>query len=213
MFKNDTAVVLIECQNEFCSKEGALYNAVKDVLEENRVLDNINNLLNSAREHCYVVHVPISFQQGYPEIGKNPYGILKGVIDAGAFQKNEKGSEFYDAFKPAQKDIIAEGKKTLCAFGSSNLDTVLRANNIKNLAFAGFLTNVCVEATARTAYDRGYNVFVISDCTAATSKEEQTFATEKIFPLFARVLTHTDFINQVLEGKELTTRSERGYYQ
>ena len=46
---------------------------------------------------------------------------------------------------------------------------ILQDHGIQNVAAAGFLSNVCVEATARSAYDRGYSVCVIKDATAATS--------------------------------------------
>jgi nicotinamidase-related amidase len=38
---------------------------------------------------------------------------------------------------------------------------------------AGFLTNCCVESTMRVAYEKGYNVITLTDCTAATSPAEQ----------------------------------------
>ncbi|MEW5818812.1 MAG: cysteine hydrolase [Cyanobacteriota bacterium] len=212
MFKDDTAIILIECQNEFCSPDGALYGAVKEVLVENNVIENIRATIEKLRGKCHIIHIPICFSKGYPEIGKNPYGILKGVVDGKAFIKGSKGSEFYNDLAPEENDIIIEGKRTLCAFGSSNIDRVLRANNIKKIALAGFLTNVCVEGTARSAYDQGYEVYILSDCTATTSIEEQQYTVEKIFPLFAKVVTHDEFINMVLEDRETLATVERAYY-
>jgi nicotinamidase-related amidase len=212
MFKDDTAVVLIECQNEFCAEDGALYGAVKDVLLDNKMIENTRELLQKLRGKCHIIHIPISFAEGYPEIGKNPYGILKGVVDGNAFLKGSKGAEFYPELAPAENDIVVEGKRTLCAFGSSNIDRILRANNIKRIALGGFLTNVCVEGTARSAYDQGYEVFLLSDCTAATSKEEQQYAVEKIFPLFAKVVKHNEFIDLVLKDKANAAAGERAYY-
>lgn len=206
----DTAVVLIECQNEFCSAEGALHGAVKDVLTQNNVLENVKSLLERVEGKCKVIHVPITFQKGYPEVSENPYGIMKGVVEANAFEKDSQGADFF--FSPKEGDIVAEGKKTLCAFASSNLDSILRANNVKKVAFAGFLTNVCVEASARSAYDKGYEVYILSDCTAATSMEEQQFAVNKIFPLFAHVMTQEEFVNAVVEGKETSSAGGRAYY-
>lgn len=212
MLKDSYALVLIECQNEFCSTEGVLYNAVKDVLEKNNVLANIKTTLEAARGKCHIIHTPIKFSEGYPEIGPAPYGILKGVVDGNAFIQGSKGADFYHEFQPASKEIIAEGKKTLSAFSSSNLDTILRVNNIKTVFLAGFLTNVCIEATARSAYDLGYEVYVLSDCTAATSIEEQNFATEKMLPLFSKVITHNEFISLLsAENIEVETK-QRAYY-
>jgi ureidoacrylate peracid hydrolase len=70
-------------------------------------------------------------------------------------------------------------------------------NCIKNVAFAGFLTNVCVEGTARSAYDNGYKVFLLKDCTAAMSAEEQKFVEEKFFPLIGEVVAHDGFLKRL----------------
>jgi Isochorismatase family len=47
---------------------------------------------------------------------------------------------------------------------------------IEFVAFTGFHTNWCVESSARSAYDKGYRVIVISDCTATDTQEEQDYA-------------------------------------
>jgi nicotinamidase-related amidase len=85
----------------------------------------------------------------------------------------------------------------LDAFPSTNLDFLLRANCIKNVAFCGFLINVCVEGTARSAYDKGFKVFLLKDCCAAISAEEQKYAERKFFPYMGEVLTHGEFLKRV----------------
>lgn len=211
MRKEDTAIVLIECQNEFCSPEGVLYNAVKDILKANKMIENTKKLLKASRGKCHVIHVPIVFEEGYPELDKHPYGILKGVVDSKAFLKHSVGSKFFADLLPQPYDVVAEGKKTLSAFNSSNLEFILRSNDIKKIVLGGFLTNICVEATARSAYDKGYEVFILSDCTAATSIEEQNFATEKILPLFSKVITSIQFI-EMLNNDAAISVKDRSYY-
>jgi len=205
---SETAVVLIEFQNEFCSPSGALYGAVKDELKRNRTLENTKELLEKVRGKCLIVHVPIAFDPDYKEL-KKPYGILKAVVEGKAFRKGTRGAEIYRPLAARKGDIVVEGKRSLCGFGSTNLDFILRARGIKRVALAGFLTNVCVESTARTAYDRGYEVITLVDCMAAASEEEQKFAEEKIFPLISRPMTHTQFIRE-LAGKKART-AQRGY--
>jgi ureidoacrylate peracid hydrolase len=74
------------------------------------------------------------------------------------------------------------------------LDFILRSRGIKTLAVAGFLTNCCVESTARTGYERGFNIVALSDCAATLSDEEQQFTFKKNLPMFARILTHKEFL-------------------
>jgi len=117
-------------------------------------------------------------------------------MKAGAFRKGTKGAEFIDELKP-YVGIFVEGKRGLCGFHGTNLDAILRYRRIKNVAIAGFLTNVCVESTARTAFDLNYRVTILKDCTAAMSREEQTYAETKIFPLIGEVTTHQDFLKKL----------------
>jgi ureidoacrylate peracid hydrolase len=60
----------------------------------------------------------------------------------------------------------------------------------------GFLTNCCVESTMRTAYEKGYDVITLTDCTAATSDEEQQVATARDYPMFSQPMTS----DQVVEA-------------
>ncbi|MFQ8842535.1 MAG: cysteine hydrolase family protein [Clostridium fessum] len=55
-------------------------------------------------------------------------------------------------------------------------------NEIEYVAFTGFHTDWCVESSARSAYDKGYRVIVINDCTATDTQEEQDFCEKWIFP-------------------------------
>ncbi len=192
----ETAILLLEFQNEFCSPDGFFYNAVKGELARQNTIENTIDLVNRARGKALIIHVPISFSGNYNEIDR-PTGILKGVLAANAFRKGSRGAQIIGGLRPRVEDIVIEGKRGLGGFSSTNLDWVLRNKGIKNVAICGFLTNVCVESTARTAYDRGYQVTVIKDCTAATSPEEQKFAEEKIFPLLGNVMTYREFLNQL----------------
>ena len=120
--------------------------------------------------------------------------IHANVVGTKAFQKGTWGGAIIDELKPTPPDIVVEGKRTLDAFNSANLDFILRVNCIKNVAFCGFLTNVCVEGTARSAYDKGFKVFLLKDCCAAISAEEQKYVEEKFFPYMGEVLTHGEFL-------------------
>ena len=58
-------------------------------------------------------------------------------------------------------------------------------NNIETVCLAGFLTNCCVESTMRSAYEKGFNVVTLTDCTAATSAAGQKAATDGTFGMFS----------------------------
>jgi ureidoacrylate peracid hydrolase len=193
-----TALLLIEYQNDFTSEGGALHQGVKAVMQSTNMLANSVRAANQARAAgVTVMFAPISFAKGYGEITPDPYGILKGVVDSNAFVRGTWGAAITDAISPAPEDIVVEGKRGLDTFASTNLDFILRSRGIKTLAVAGFLTNCCVESTARTGYEKGFNIVALSDCAATLSGEEQQFTFEKNLPMFARILTHKEFLADV----------------
>ena len=193
-----TALLLIEYQNDFTSEGGALHDGVKSVMESTNMLANTVHTAAKARAAgVTLMFAPISFAKGYREITSEPYGILKGVVDANAFVRGTWGAEIVDSLSPTPEDIVIEGKRGLDTFASTNLDFILRSRGIKTLAVAGFLTNCCVESTTRTGYEKGFSMVALSDCAATLSEEEQRFTFEKNLPMFARILTHTEFLSEL----------------
>lgn len=205
-----TAVVLIEYQNDFTTDGGALHGAVAEVMDETGMLANTVAAVKAAREAgAVIVHAPIEFVDGYGEISSNPYGILKGVVDSHAFVKGSWGAQIVDDLAPQDGDIVVEGKRGLDAFASTNLDFILRSKGIRTLALGGFLTNCCVESTMRSAYEKGFDVYTLTDCVAATSMEEHDNAISKDYPMFSRPVTSTEFLG-TLAGGEVDAQG-RGY--
>ncbi len=80
---------------------------------------------------------------------------------------------------------------------TSDLNTVLSDNQVENIVLAGAVTSVCIDSTGRSAADRGYQVFVLSDCTCGRSKFEQEFYCNQVLPLYATVLTSGEFMESL----------------
>jgi nicotinamidase-related amidase len=181
-----TALVLIEYQNEFTTDGGVLHAAVAPVMDKTGMLPKTVALVDAARAAgVTIMHAPITFAPGYGELSRHPYGILKGVVDGNAFVKGSWGAAIVDALTPAEGDIVIEGKRGLDTFASTNLDFILRSKGIETVILAGFLTNCCVESTMRSAYENGYRVITLTDCTAATSPEEHDNAITYDYPMFS----------------------------
>jgi nicotinamidase-related amidase len=195
-----TAIVLIEYQNDFVKPGGAQHDAVAGVMQSTNMLANTLTLVKDVRRlGATIMLAPIGFAEGYPEIPAQPYGILKGVVDSGAFRKGSWGAEIIDELQPQPGDIVIEGKRGLDCFASTNIDFILRARGIRDVALAGFLTNCCVESTMRSAYERGYRVVTLTDCMATVGEVEQRVAVEKDFPMFSRPMTHDAFLRELAD--------------
>lgn len=127
-----------------------------------------------------------------------------------AFIKGSLGADIVDDLAPEDGGIVVEGKRGLDAFASTNLDVILRSKGIKNVVLSGFLTNCCVESTMRSAYERGFNVFTLTDCVAATSVEEHDNAIAMDNPMFSHPVTWKEFLASMAGTTELAETS-RGY--
>ena len=197
MKAKETAVILIEFQNEFCKEGGKLFDGVKGEIARQSTIPNAVRLAEGAREKgARVIHAPFVFNEEY--FGEHKMeGIVKAVADGDAFREGTWGAEIIDEMKPKEDDKVVGGKSTLCGFNNTNLEKILEEANIKNVVIGGFLTNFCVERTARTAYDKGYGVTLIKDATAANSSDEQNYVEEKIFPLLGQTLSVDQFLSQL----------------
>lgn len=195
--KNTTALVLVEIQNEFLSEGGILFPLLQGVLAKNRVVENLKHLIDGAREKgMLIVHTPIQFSPDYREMGSAPYGIMKIVKDTGALIQGTWGTEIAPVASRRDDDIVIDGKSSIDAFSGTNLDFVLRAHGITHIALAGQLTNVCIESTMRSAYERGYKVFGITDASATIGISQHEDSITHNWPMFSIPMTHAEFLAQ-----------------
>jgi nicotinamidase-related amidase len=85
----------------------------------------------------------------------------------------------------------------LSGFTNTGLDEILQKHGIENVVTAGFLSNVCVEATSRSAYDLGYKVCVAKDATAATSQDNQEYVEREIYPILGEAKTAAEIVAEL----------------
>jgi nicotinamidase-related amidase len=141
---SDAVVVIIDAQNEYVS--GKLPLAGVDA-----ALAQIAKLLAAARAG------------GTPVIQIAQRGRSGGLFDP-------DGPNFKFAAQAAPRAGEAVVEKPLPnAFAKTDLQAKLQASGKKKLIIAGFMTHVCVSATARSALDHGYGVTVASDAAATRS--------------------------------------------
>jgi len=188
-----TAIVLIGFQNDYFAKDGILQGVVEESSKVTGVLRNTLNLIRNT-EDVLMISTPIVFSENYSEL-IDPIGILKTIKDVGAFKKGSSGSQTInelDEFK--DKIIEIPGKQGLNAFINTSLEAVLKKNHITKIAFAGTVCSLCIDSTARSAFDKGYKVTMLSDCISGRTVFEQEFFCKEIFPLYATVINSKELI-------------------
>jgi len=194
-----TAMVAIEYQNEFCTDGGKLHPAVKEVMASTGMLANTAKVADAVRKTgAKVFHTPITLRADGSDNPNKGLGILAGCYKDQLFVEGTWNAEFCDAMAPKPGDVIVKGKKGLDAFPGSNLEKLLKEHGIETVVLCGFLTNCCVESTMRTAYEKGFNVVTLTDCTATTSSEGQKAAADPktgTYTMFSQPMTSAEFLS------------------
>ena len=62
--------------------------------------------------------------------------------------------------------LLAQKKGHYDAFYETSLENVLQAGDVTQVVITGLMTHLCCETTARSAFMRGYEVFLAIDGTA-----------------------------------------------
>ncbi len=163
--------------------------------DDDAMLMRAQGVLNRARSAgMLVVHVRVAFRPGCPEISTR--NMLLGAIKASAqHQKLFEGAAgaFHSAVAPHADDIVVT-KSRVSAFAGTDLDVILRANDISTLVLFGIATSGVVLSTLLEAADRDYEVVVISDCCTDLDKETHACLVKRLFPQRAAVLAAGDFL-------------------
>jgi nicotinamidase-related amidase len=85
------------------------------------------------------------------------------------------------AVAPEGDDIVIT-KHRVGAFPGTDLEMILRANDIDTLILFGIATSGVVLSTLRHAADTDYRLIVIKDCCADSDAEVHACLVDKVFP-------------------------------
>ena len=106
-------------------------------------------------------------------------------------------TEIHPTIIPKSGEIVLT-KHRVGPFSTTNLDEVLKKQELDTLVLMGISTSGCVLSTVRCAADMDYKLIVLSDCCADRDDEVQHVLMEKLFPRQATVVTSQQFL-QTLE--------------
>jgi nicotinamidase-related amidase len=94
-----------------------------------------------------------------------------------------------------QPGDIAVTKRTWGAFASTDLERQLKARGVTQVVITGIATGTGVEATARQAYEAGFNVTLAIDAMTDMRAEAHDYSIAKVFPRLGETGTTQDIID------------------
>lgn len=174
---------------------------------EKIVIPNIARLLKYFRESkLQVVYTRIaSLDENFLDV---PSTSRKNLVDEENIDINgnrwtlhEKDSASFieKKLQPSNYDIVVI-KSGSGAFCSSEMDLVLRSNNISRIIFCGGLTDACVSSSLRQAWDRGYLCTVIEDACIASCKEDHDAEIKILGKYYAWVTIADEVISYLVKN-------------
>jgi nicotinamidase-related amidase len=181
--KNDTALVVIDPQNDVLSENGVSWALVGDSVRENDTVANIERLFKAAKEQGFGVFISPHYL--YPSDQSWQFG---GAVEQMMLEDKEfyrpgplsldgfsgSGADWLELYKP----FIEDGKTVVVSphkvYGPQGNDLVLqlRKRRIDKVILAGMMANLCVESHLRELLEQGFEVAVVKDATAAPRHPE-----------------------------------------
>lgn len=136
-----SALVLIDCQNTY--REGIMQ------------LDGVEPALVECRK----------LLARYRDAGRPVIHIQHDAGSGSPYDVNARIGAIADVVKPLDGEPVVI-KAYPSSFENTNLDDLLKGYGVKDVALVGFMTHVCVNSTARAAFNRGYHATVVGNATA-----------------------------------------------
>ncbi|HMF76180.1 MAG TPA: isochorismatase family protein [Bryobacteraceae bacterium] len=158
-----TALIVVDLQKGII--HSPFIHPIADVIERTRAL------LDTFRHGALPV-VLVNVAAGAPGRTEQPrrYSTLP-----------EGFSDLIPELNRQPSDIVVT-KRTWGAFASTELEAQLRAKRVTQVVVAGVATGTGVEATARQAYEQGFNVTLAIDAMTDVRPEAHVYSLTHVFP-------------------------------
>jgi nicotinamidase-related amidase len=149
---------------------------------------SMHTALDAARAASIpVIYVVVGFRPGYPEISSRNKMFAATKQRQASSPAPTSIMEIHPDIAPQPTDIVVT-KHRVSGFSGSDLDMVLRSQDISHLVLCGIATSGVVLSTLREAADKDYQLTVLADCCVDSDEEVQRVLLTKVFPQQAEVV-------------------------
>jgi nicotinamidase-related amidase len=172
-FDSTPALIVVDMQNGFCHKDGS-FARLGIQTDPTTIVARINELLSDFRATGLPIYfLKTGYEADYSDRrGRDRkdrleqfQGLVRGSWDADILEELTLGPD----------DNVINKTRNSCFFRTS-LEDALRERGVDHLILTGVGTDVCVETTARDAYQLNFAVTTISDATWACNESDHLAA-------------------------------------
>jgi nicotinamidase-related amidase len=180
---SETALVVIDPQNDVLSEQGVSWGLVGASIKENNTVANIERLFAAAKEQELGVFISPHYLFPFDQAWQYGGAVEKMMLETKEFFRPDplsldgfsgSGADWLERYKP----YIEDGKTIVVSphkvWGPQTNDLVLqlRKRRVNHVILAGMLANLCVESHLRELLEQGFEVTVVKDATAAPRHPE-----------------------------------------
>ncbi|KAK5053291.1 hypothetical protein LTR84_002265 [Exophiala bonariae] len=168
------ALVVIDMQNGFCHKQGS-FAKMGMQSDPTAIVPQINRLRSAFQAASMpVFFVRTGYNADYSD--RRPHDRGDRVEKLGGLLRGSWDAEMIDELMPGPNEEIVNKTRNSAFLGTCSLDKILRERGVNHLVLTGVGTDVCVESTARDAYQMDYRVTTVSDATATCTEADHLAA-------------------------------------
>lgn len=191
---NKTALLVMDMQNGIVSRFDESMN----------VQVPVQKAIEAARQNNIpVIFVRVGFSAGYPEVSPQNK-TFSAISKLGGMTVSDEATQIHESVQPKANEPVVT-KYRVSAFAGSNLEIILRSQQIDALVLSGISTSGVVLSTLREAADKDFTLTVLADACFDPDPEIHRVFTEKVFPRQADVLTVDAWINSLSSTRDHKT--------
>jgi nicotinamidase-related amidase len=189
----EAALLMLHWQNSVCDPKGVWGKNLCRQIDKNGAIANAQKVLAMARSRgLLTIFVNIGWRAGFPELPENQYyPLLQGAKDENKGIIGTWEVDVIAALKPQSHEPIVVNYGS-DSFEGTDLERILRANNIGHLFVSGQCIEHVVATTIKRAANMGYNAILIKDATSGFTDSNYN-AMLDILPLYSKVITANEF--------------------
>jgi nicotinamidase-related amidase len=185
-----SALIVVDMQTEFLACDGLvpLWGGPAILPRVKRMIDCFRNANRPViyTKHCYYnAEVDGGATGEWWRLDRN-----SPLLKAGRPQ-----TEIHPDITPRSDEYVLI-KQRYSGFFQTNLESLLRKLQIRDVVISGVATNGCCESTAHDAFFRDFHIFFLADGTGGRDEESHVGVLRDIAWLYGTVLTCEDLINQ-----------------
>lgn len=200
--------LVVDMQNGFCGKRGSFDKFGFNIEPYRAIIPNLKKTIDYFRSRSTPIYYAKAIRE---ESGLDLLDRVHKILPESRREKLDDmhlcindtwDADVIDEIYPKPKDYIIE-KRRDSVFQDTEFDLWLRSFGADTIIFTGIDSYICVESSARDAFNKGYDVIMLSDCVASRKENLHQASLDQISEAYGWVMKSDELIGKI-ENQELT---------